>query len=75
MQTRAQLDAVVPLVHGTVTMLRGSAHALRDVAAHELPADPLVRAALRAGVTDTLSGLESLMQTLEALRDRLGSAP
>ena len=56
-------------------MLRGSAHALRDVAAHELPADPLVRAALRAGVTDTLSGLESLMQTLEALRDRLGSAP
>jgi len=75
LQTRAQLDTVVPLVHGTVSMLRGSARALGEVAAHELPPDPLVRAALRAGVTDTLTGLESLTRTLEALRDRLGSTP
>ena len=72
MQTRAQLDAVIPLVHGTVSMLRGSTRALREVAAGDVPADPLVRAALRAGVVDTLSGLESLMRTLEAVREKLG---
>ncbi len=74
MQTRAQLDAVIPLVHGTVSMLRGSTRALREVASGDVPADPLVRAALRAGVVDTLSGLESLMRTLEAVREKLGSS-
>jgi hypothetical protein len=71
MQTRAPLDAVVPLVHGTVFMLRGSEQALRAVAARDVPADPLVRAALRAGVTDTISGLEALMRSLEELQRKL----
>jgi hypothetical protein len=74
MQTRAQLDAVVPLVHGTVFMLRGSERALREVTESDVPADPLVRAALRAGVTDTISGLEALMQSLVELRRRLDDA-
>jgi hypothetical protein len=74
MQTRAQLDAVVPLVHGTVFMLRGSERALREVAESDVPADPLVRAALRAGVTDTISGLEALMHSLVELRRRLDDA-
>jgi hypothetical protein len=73
MQTRAQLDAVVPLVHGTVFMLRGSERALRAVASNEVPADPLIRAALHAGVTDTISGLQSLMQSLHELKQKLES--
>jgi hypothetical protein len=73
MHTRAQLDAVVPLVHGTVFMLRGSERALREVASSAVPADPLVRAALRAGVTDTITGLESLMASLHELREKLES--
>jgi hypothetical protein len=71
MHTRAQLDAVVPLVHGTVFMLRGSERALREVAGNEVPADPLVRAALHAGVSDTISGLESLMESLQRLKQKL----
>jgi hypothetical protein len=73
MYTRAQLDAVVPLVHGTVFMLRGSERALREVASNEVPADPLVRAALHAGVSDTISGLESLISSLHALKEKLES--
>ncbi len=71
MQTRAQLDAVVPMVHGTVAMLRGSERALREVARSDVPVDPLVRAALHAGVSDTISGLESLIHSLETLRRKL----
>jgi hypothetical protein len=71
MQERAQLDAVVPLVHGTVFMLRGSERALREIAEQGVPEDPLVRAALRAGVSDTISGLASLMSSLEVLRQKL----
>jgi hypothetical protein len=60
-------------VHGTVFMLRGSERALREVASNDVPSDPLVRAALHAGVNDTIAGLESLIQSLHTLKEKLES--
>jgi hypothetical protein len=69
MQPEAQLDVVVPLVHRTVCSLQRSERAILDAA--DVPADPLVRAALRAGVDDAIQGLEALIRSLDVARRRL----
>lgn len=63
---------VVPFVHGAVDALREAETQLARIDARELPADPLVRAALNAGVTDSLDRLEHLSASLRALRSKLG---
>jgi hypothetical protein len=71
MQTRAHLDVVVPLVHRSVCSLQHSERAILNAVEADVPADPLVRAALRAGVDHTIHGLEALLRSLEVARRRL----
>lgn len=71
MNTRHQLDVVVPIVHGTVCSLRGSERRILEAAEADVPSDPLVRAALRAGVDDTIRGLEALKRSLDSVRQKL----
>jgi hypothetical protein len=71
MQTRPHLDEVAPLVHRTVCSLQHSERAILNAAESDVPADPLVRAALRAGVDDTINALEALIRSLDVARRRL----
>lgn len=71
MNTRAHVEVVVPLVHNTVCSLQNSERALLDAAKSDVPADPIVRAALRAGVDDTIHGLEALIRSLHVVERRL----
>jgi hypothetical protein len=72
MKTPAQLEVVVPFVHRAVCSLRASERGMLEANA-AVPADPLVRAALRAGVDHTLDRLEALRRALETVRRSLGS--
>jgi hypothetical protein len=71
MKQRRPLDVVVPKVHGTVYSLRMAERAIAEAGDATVPADPLVRAALRAGVDDTIRGLEGLMRSLDTVRRKL----
>jgi hypothetical protein len=71
MQTRAPLDVVVPFVHGKVCSLQGSESAILEASEAGVPADPIVRAALRAGVDHTIETLEALRRALDVARRRL----
>jgi hypothetical protein len=71
MQPEAHLAVVVPLVHRTVCSLQPSQRAILHAAESAVPADPLVRAALRAGVDDAIQGLEALIRSLDVARRRL----
>jgi hypothetical protein len=73
MQPEPHLAVVVPLVHRTVCSLQLSEHAILSAAESDVPADPLVRAALRAGVDDAIHGLETLIRSLDVARRRLES--
>jgi hypothetical protein len=63
---------VVPLVHGAVDALRDAESQLARIDARRLPQDPLVRAALEAGLQDSLDALEHLTASLRELRSKLG---
>jgi hypothetical protein len=71
MQTRAPLDVVVPFVHGKVCSLQGHERAILEASEAGFPTDPIVRAALRAGVDHTIDALESLMRALDVVRRKL----
>ena len=71
MQTRASIDVVVPFIHRQVCSLHGAESAILKSSEAGLPTDPIVRAALRAGVDHTIDRLESLKRALDVARRKL----
>jgi hypothetical protein len=57
-----------------VCSLQGSESAILESSEACLPTDPIVRAALRAGVDHTIDRLESLKRALDVARRRLAHA-